>query len=131
MYLHDDAWTKAETDHLFDLARRFDLRFVVIHDRYDHQQFKVSPKGQGAASNLPLWHVQGSLHCQDQIILYNNLTRGKLINYWHQGILNFQHTALLLALLIVESTVTCGRSLTCFIRKLEDLPLPEQQLSVP
>lgn len=52
MYLHDDAWTKAETDHLFDLARRFDLRFVVIHDRYDHQQFKVSPRGQGAASNL-------------------------------------------------------------------------------
>lgn len=42
MYLHDDAWTKAETDHLFDLSRRFDLRFVVIHDRYDHQQFKVS-----------------------------------------------------------------------------------------
>ncbi|KAM6199827.1 DNA methyltransferase 1-associated protein 1 isoform 1-T1 [Sarcoramphus papa] len=40
MYLHDDAWTKTETDHLFDLARRFDLRFVVIHDRYDHQQFK-------------------------------------------------------------------------------------------
>lgn len=44
MYLHDDAWTKAETDHLFDLSRRFDLRFVVIHDRYDHQQFKVSNK---------------------------------------------------------------------------------------
>lgn len=40
LYLHDDAWTKAETDHLFDLSRRFDLRFVVIHDRYDHQQFK-------------------------------------------------------------------------------------------
>uniref|UniRef100_A0A6I8RLN6 DNA methyltransferase 1-associated protein 1 n=1 Tax=Xenopus tropicalis TaxID=8364 RepID=A0A6I8RLN6_XENTR len=40
MYLHDDGWTKAETDHLFDLCRRFDLRFIVIHDRYDHQQFK-------------------------------------------------------------------------------------------
>ncbi|XP_069498418.1 DNA methyltransferase 1-associated protein 1 isoform X1 [Ambystoma mexicanum] len=40
MYLHDDGWTKAETDHLFDLCRRFDLRFVVVHDRYDHQQFK-------------------------------------------------------------------------------------------
>ncbi|XP_053549373.1 DNA methyltransferase 1-associated protein 1 [Bombina bombina] len=40
MYLHDDGWTKAETDHMFDLCRRFDLRFVVIHDRYDHQQFK-------------------------------------------------------------------------------------------
>ncbi|XP_069088959.1 DNA methyltransferase 1-associated protein 1 isoform X1 [Pleurodeles waltl] len=40
LYLHDDGWTKAETDHLFDLCRRFDLRFIVIHDRYDHQQFK-------------------------------------------------------------------------------------------
>ncbi|XP_043942719.1 DNA methyltransferase 1-associated protein 1 [Protopterus annectens] len=40
MYLHDDGWTKAETDHLFDLCRRFDLRFIVIHDRYDHQQFR-------------------------------------------------------------------------------------------
>uniref|UniRef100_A0A8C5QXX9 DNA methyltransferase 1-associated protein 1 n=1 Tax=Leptobrachium leishanense TaxID=445787 RepID=A0A8C5QXX9_9ANUR len=40
MYLHDDGWTKAETDHLFDLCRRFDLRFIVVHDRYDHQQFK-------------------------------------------------------------------------------------------
>lgn len=40
LYLHDDARTKAETDHLFDLSHRFDLRFVVIHDRHDHQQFK-------------------------------------------------------------------------------------------
>lgn len=42
MYLHDDGWTKAETDHLFDLCKRFDLRFIVIHDRYDHQQYRVS-----------------------------------------------------------------------------------------
>uniref|UniRef100_A0A8C9S6V8 DNA methyltransferase 1-associated protein 1 n=1 Tax=Scleropages formosus TaxID=113540 RepID=A0A8C9S6V8_SCLFO len=40
MYLHDDGWTKAETDHLFDLCKSFDLRFIVIHDRYDHQQFR-------------------------------------------------------------------------------------------
>uniref|UniRef100_A0AAY4BD75 DNA methyltransferase 1-associated protein 1 n=1 Tax=Denticeps clupeoides TaxID=299321 RepID=A0AAY4BD75_9TELE len=39
-HLHDDGWTKAETDHLFDLCKRFDLRFVVIHDRYDHQQYR-------------------------------------------------------------------------------------------
>lgn len=77
MYLHDDAWTKAETDHLFDLARRFDLRFVVIHDRYDHQQFKVSPGGQVAASNLLLWRVQDFLHLKDQITPYINLIRGK------------------------------------------------------
>lgn len=42
MYLHDDGWTKAETDHLFDLCKRFDLRFIVIHDRYDHQQYRVN-----------------------------------------------------------------------------------------
>lgn len=42
MYLHDDGWTKAETDHLFDLCKRFDLRFIVIHDRYDHQQYRVA-----------------------------------------------------------------------------------------
>ena len=41
MYLHDDGWTKAETDHLFDLCKRFDLRFTVVHDRYDHQQYRV------------------------------------------------------------------------------------------
>lgn len=41
VHLHDDGWTKAETDHLFDLCKRFDLRFVVVHDRYDHQQYRV------------------------------------------------------------------------------------------
>lgn len=41
MHLHDDGWTKVETDHLFDLCKRFDLRFVVVHDRYDHQQYRV------------------------------------------------------------------------------------------
>ncbi|XP_064197785.1 DNA methyltransferase 1-associated protein 1-like [Anguilla rostrata] len=39
-HLHDDGWTKSETDHLFDLAQRFDLRFIVIQDRYDHQQYR-------------------------------------------------------------------------------------------
>ncbi|KAI1883134.1 hypothetical protein AGOR_G00242100 [Albula goreensis] len=39
-HLHDDGWTKSETDHLFDLAKRFDLRFIVVQDRYDHQQFR-------------------------------------------------------------------------------------------
>lgn len=60
LYLHDDAWTKAETDHLFDLSRRFDLRFVVIHDRYDHQQFKVSwCRAFACVHNLWAWQA----HC--------------------------------------------------------------------
>jgi DNA methyltransferase 1-associated protein 1 len=41
-HLHDENWTKQETDQLFDLCRRFDLRFVVIHDRWDHAQSKRS-----------------------------------------------------------------------------------------
>lgn len=33
-YLTDPAWTKEETDQLFDLCERFDLRFIVIADRF-------------------------------------------------------------------------------------------------
>ncbi|XP_077981141.1 DNA methyltransferase 1-associated protein 1-like [Glandiceps talaboti] len=40
MHLHDDNWTRQETDHLFDLCRRFDLRWFVVHDRFDHQQYQ-------------------------------------------------------------------------------------------
>ncbi|CAB0012807.1 unnamed protein product [Nesidiocoris tenuis] len=39
-HLVAEGWTKPETDHLFDLCRRFDLRFVIIQDRYDYVQFK-------------------------------------------------------------------------------------------
>eukprot|EP01052_Picozoa_sp_SAG31_P002793 SAG31_NODE_101_length_25195_cov_67.436758_5_plen_66_part_00 len=30
----EDGWTKDETDHLFELCERFELKWVVIHDRY-------------------------------------------------------------------------------------------------
>ncbi|KAI3693819.1 hypothetical protein L1987_76771 [Smallanthus sonchifolius] len=33
-HLTDPSWTKEETDQLFDLCERFDLRFVVIADRF-------------------------------------------------------------------------------------------------
>eukprot|EP00471_Norrisiella_sphaerica_P004428 CAMPEP_0184483116 /NCGR_PEP_ID=MMETSP0113_2-20130426/4735_1 /TAXON_ID=91329 /ORGANISM="Norrisiella sphaerica, Strain BC52" /LENGTH=637 /DNA_ID=CAMNT_0026863301 /DNA_START=74 /DNA_END=1987 /DNA_ORIENTATION=+ len=34
-HLKDPGWSKAETDKLFDLCRRFDLRFLIIHDRFN------------------------------------------------------------------------------------------------
>ncbi|XP_067634127.1 DNA methyltransferase 1-associated protein 1-like [Eurosta solidaginis] len=34
-------WTKAQTDNLFDLAKRFDLRFIVMADRWDRAQHGV------------------------------------------------------------------------------------------
>lgn len=33
-YLIDSMWTKEETDQLFDMCERFDLRFIVIADRF-------------------------------------------------------------------------------------------------
>ncbi|CAD6227817.1 GSCOCG00006275001-RA-CDS [Cotesia congregata] len=41
-HLTVNGWTRAETDHLFDLCRRFDLRFIVIQDRWDTS--KYSPR---------------------------------------------------------------------------------------
>ncbi|KAJ6814674.1 putative SWR1-complex protein 4 [Iris pallida] len=33
-HMTDPTWTKEETDQLFDLCERFDLRFIVIADRF-------------------------------------------------------------------------------------------------
>lgn len=33
--LEDPEWTHQETDYLFDLVHEYDLRWFVIHDRYD------------------------------------------------------------------------------------------------
>lgn len=41
-YLQVENWTRAETDHLIDLCKRFDLRFVIIQDRWDREMFTVS-----------------------------------------------------------------------------------------
>ncbi len=38
-HLHDENWSRQETDYLFDMCKRFDLRFVVIQDRWDRDQF--------------------------------------------------------------------------------------------
>ncbi|TFK55422.1 hypothetical protein OE88DRAFT_1651733 [Heliocybe sulcata] len=33
--LEDSEWTKEETDYLFNIVREYDLRWFVIHDRYE------------------------------------------------------------------------------------------------
>jgi DNA methyltransferase 1-associated protein 1 len=33
-FLKSDAWTKSETDKLMEMARRFELRWAIIHDRW-------------------------------------------------------------------------------------------------
>ncbi|XP_059163538.1 DNA methyltransferase 1-associated protein 1-like isoform X2 [Physella acuta] len=39
-HLHDDNWTRQETDHLFELCKRFDVRFIIVHDRWDREKYK-------------------------------------------------------------------------------------------
>ena len=34
-HLSDDSWSRQETDYLMDLSRKFDLRFIIMHDRWD------------------------------------------------------------------------------------------------
>ena len=34
MLVKDPAWTREETDYLLELCELFDLRFVIIADRY-------------------------------------------------------------------------------------------------
>ncbi|XP_043208294.1 DNA methyltransferase 1-associated protein 1-like isoform X2 [Amphibalanus amphitrite] len=38
-HLQADGWSKAATEHLFDLCRRFDLRFIVMQDRWDRAKY--------------------------------------------------------------------------------------------
>jgi hypothetical protein len=39
-YLHDKEWTRPETDVLFDLCRRFELKFLIIHDRWNNVLYR-------------------------------------------------------------------------------------------
>jgi len=41
--LQDDEWTEEETNRLFELCRRFDLRFIVVHDHF----IRMFPPGKG------------------------------------------------------------------------------------
>ena len=36
----DNEWTKEETDYLLNLCRKYDLRFIVIADRYEYSNTK-------------------------------------------------------------------------------------------
>jgi len=38
-HLTCNSWTREETDHLMDLARRFDIRFIIMADRYDTEKY--------------------------------------------------------------------------------------------
>ncbi|CAH8596563.1 unnamed protein product [Dicrocoelium dendriticum] len=41
--LQDPKWSESKTAHLMDLARRFDLRFIHMRDRWDSERFPGRP----------------------------------------------------------------------------------------
>lgn len=51
VYLFQD-WSKEETDQLFELCERFDLRFIVIADRFPTARSVEDLKSRYYSGNL-------------------------------------------------------------------------------
>lgn len=45
-HLVSPEWTFHETGYLFNLLRLYDLRFVIVADRYEY----IAPKGDGSTT---------------------------------------------------------------------------------
>ena len=43
-YFKSDDWSKEETDYLMELCRNFDLRWIVVADRYEPHEITISPE---------------------------------------------------------------------------------------
>ncbi|KAL8940581.1 MAG: hypothetical protein Q9211_002208 [Gyalolechia sp. 1 TL-2023] len=56
MKLRSEDWTKDETDYLVDLAYEFDLRWVIIADRYDYKAPQPTHEGDAMAITVPRKH---------------------------------------------------------------------------
>lgn len=50
--LQSDEWSRQETDYLMDLVEEFDLRWVVIADRYDYQPQQPTETPETATTAL-------------------------------------------------------------------------------
>jgi DNA methyltransferase 1-associated protein 1 len=58
--LKSDDWSREETDYLMDLATEYDLRWVIIADRYDYQPRMDSEPDANAI--VPAKHVRTMEH---------------------------------------------------------------------
>ncbi|KAI1936407.1 swr complex subunit [Ophidiomyces ophidiicola] len=52
-HLQSEIWSREETDYLMDLATEFDLRWIVIADRYEFQPKTTEPEGNASALVVP------------------------------------------------------------------------------
>lgn len=56
-HLVTSSWARAETDHLFDLCRRFDLRFIIIKDRWDRARFTPRSVEDLKERQVSYWYI--------------------------------------------------------------------------
>jgi DNA methyltransferase 1-associated protein 1 len=55
-HLRNDDWTREETDYLMDLVEEYDLRWVVVADRYDYQPRSSDTEPSGAELVSAKWY---------------------------------------------------------------------------
>jgi DNA methyltransferase 1-associated protein 1 len=61
-HLRDEDWSQAETTYLFSLLREYDLRFVIVADRYAYNpSAPITSSLPSASASLPTTlHPEGS-----------------------------------------------------------------------
>ena len=52
-HLKSDEWSKEETDYLVDLATEFDLRWIVVADRYEYQPREQPKENEASMAVTP------------------------------------------------------------------------------
>jgi DNA methyltransferase 1-associated protein 1 len=76
-FLQDEDWTKDETDYLWSLCGDFDLRWIIIADRYDYQDKQrtmedLKDRYYSAVRKLLLGQTPESLMTTTQLETYNS-----------------------------------------------------------
>ena len=69
-YLKSDTWTKSETDKLLEMARKYELRWAVIHDRwfgYYHIQQDNSPADRKVEELMHRYYSVAAILAQTRI----------------------------------------------------------------
>ncbi|KAH8697181.1 DNA methyltransferase 1-associated protein DMAP1 [Talaromyces proteolyticus] len=65
-HLQNDDWTREETDYLMDIVEEYDLRWVVIADRYDYQAKFAENNEANSTALVTANHVRTMEHMKSR-----------------------------------------------------------------
>lgn len=74
-YLQHESWTKAETDYLMQMCKKYDLRFVVIEDRWEKTNRTVEELKDRYYAVCNTLIKQRNEHVKSDASLVNNNTK--------------------------------------------------------